>query len=289
MGKTKKDKVNKEKRGEIGQEQLYDLLISRELSWQAIILDLIRTEQLDPWNIDLIVLARKYIERIQELQELEKGSFFISSKVLLAAAILLRIKSEILHENIKDIDALLFDKKAKIDEIMKERVIIDFAEEEIPLIIPRSPLPRTKKVTLQELMSALDHAINTEQRRIKKKLISRRMHQDIDVAVFPRPIIDVRKKIKEIYLKIRDFFLRKNEKLTFTFIAGDKREEKIATFIPLLHLDTHKKIYLEQQKPFDEIYIWMHDKLPEHVKKLLTMSVEKEENIDKVKDKQHSS
>ena len=77
----------------VSQEQLYDLLLSRELSWQEIIYDLIASEQLDPWDIDLTFLASRYLDKIRQLEE---ASFFISSKVLLAASILLRIKSELL-------------------------------------------------------------------------------------------------------------------------------------------------------------------------------------------------
>ena len=109
--RDKKGKPEKEKDKRVGQEQVYDLLISRELSWQAIIYDLIRTEQLNPWDIDLAILANKYLETIQRLEELEEGNFHVSSKVLLAAAILLRMKSEILHENIKDIDEILFESR----------------------------------------------------------------------------------------------------------------------------------------------------------------------------------
>ncbi len=45
----------------IGSNELYNLLISRELSWQQILLDLIKSEQLDPWDIDLIILTKKYL------------------------------------------------------------------------------------------------------------------------------------------------------------------------------------------------------------------------------------
>jgi len=237
----------------IGQDQFYDMLVSRELSWQAIIYDLIKTEQLDPWNIDLVLLSKKYIEKIKELQEIEEGTFFISSKVLLAAALLLRIKSEVLHNSILSIDEILFNKKSKKDEIVGESRIIDFKEEEMPEILPRTPLPRGRKVTLQELMTALDKAINTEHRRIKKELTLRRAKYDIDI-VMPKKKIDIRQKIREIYEKIREFF-GKVDRLTYTMLAGTDRDERIACFLPVLHLDNQEKIILEQEKPFEEIDI----------------------------------
>lgn len=251
--------------GKVSQEQVYDMLVSREAGWQAIIYDLIKTEQLNPWDIDLVLLSRRYIERIQQLQEHEinEGTFFISSKVLLAAAILLRIKSEILHSNLKDIDELLFDRKKKArDETVDMNAVVDFADLEQDKfdIMPRTPLPRGRKVTLKELMTALDKAINTEHRRIKKVIASKSLRSSIDF-VLPKKGINIRQKIRQIYQKIRAFFSRgKSSKMTFTELAGTERNERIACFLPLLHLDTQKKINLEQPEPFSEIGIWLKRK-----------------------------
>ena len=104
------DKNNQAER--VGQNELYNLLVSRELSWQAIIYDLIKSEQLDPWDIDLVLLTQKYLEKIKELEE---ASFHVSSKILHAAAILLRIKSEILlSKYLKSLDEILFGKPCTI-------------------------------------------------------------------------------------------------------------------------------------------------------------------------------
>ncbi len=254
--------ARKEKtKGQVNSEQIYDLITSRELSWQAILLDLINSEQLDPWNIDLGILSNRYIEKIHELQE---SNFFVSSKVLLAAAILLRIKSEILHSRIRDIDELLFDdKKKKKDEIETITSIFELGEEEIPEIMPKTPLPRFRKITLNELMSALDVALNTETRRIKRELFFSRAERALGLAVFQKPLIDIRKKINEVYSKIKDFFVKNNEekKLLFSILAGQGREERIATFVPLLHLDHQNKIMLEQIQPFSEIEITLKEKI----------------------------
>lgn len=245
----------------ISQEQLYDMLISKEPSWQAIIYDLIRTEQLDPWDIDIEILAEKYLERLQFLQQ--ENVFFISSKVLLAAALLLKIKSEILHENIQAIDEMLFDKKkAKYDEIVNNSIIDFVLEDEHYEILPKTPLPRNRKITLQELMSALERAMKTEHRRIRKELIRNRANYEINF-VLPKKKIDIREKIKELYQKIKNFFSKnKDKKLTFTELVGTDREERIACFLPILHLDFQEKIILEQPTHFDEIEIYLHKNSP---------------------------
>lgn len=242
-----------EKSERIGQEQLYDMLLSRELSWQEIIYDLISSEQLDPWDIDLALLASKYLTIIQELEE---ANFFISSKVLLAASILLRIKSEmLLNRYMKSLDEILFGKPTS-EEKLPERIILD---EELPELLPKTPLPRLKKVSLQELMQALDRAIATETRRIRKEISQRQAMTNVGI-VLPKFRINIRDKIKEIYSKIKDFFKREpQQRLTFSMLAGTEKSERIATFVPLLYLDTQSRIFLEQQNHFDEIYIWLKE------------------------------
>src|SRR3989344_8417457 len=127
----------------IKQEQVHDILFNREIGWQEIIYDLINTEQLDPWDIDIMILTEKYLESIQKLEE---ADFLISSKVLLAASLLLRIKSEILlNQYIKSIDEILFGKKELLKKSNLERIELD---EQIPELIPKSPMPRFKRVSL---------------------------------------------------------------------------------------------------------------------------------------------
>lgn len=243
---TSKTQLN----GHVGQEQIHDLLFSEKLSWQAIIYDLINTEQLDPWDIDLGILAEKFLIKVRELEE---ANFFVSSKVLFAAALLLRIKSEILlHKYLPSLDDILFGReKEKIS--VQERLELD---EEIPGLMPRTPLPRLRKVSLQELMASLGKAINTEQRRIKRIVIERQREIEAGITL-PKRRINVHDKMEEIYKLIKKLFSEKNSKMAFSNIAGKSKEEKIEAFMPLLHLDTQHKVVLEQENQFDEIWVWM--------------------------------
>ena len=174
----------------VKQDQIHDLLFNREIGWQEIIYDLINTEQLDPWNINIIILTDRYLIKIQELEE---ADFFVSSKVLLAASLLLRIKSEILLDKyIKSIDEILFGKKDS-KKYISERIELD---EEIPLLIPKSPMPRFRKVTLKELMESLNKAINTENRRIKKEITNKNALIESSFSL-PKKKFNIKSKIKE--------------------------------------------------------------------------------------------
>ncbi len=234
----------------VGQEHIYNLLTGNDVSWQAIIYDLINTEQLDPWDLDLGLLANKYLEKIRLLEE---ANFFISSKVLYAASLLLRIKAEfLLDKYIKSLDEILYGKK-ELKKYKYERIEID--ENEIPLLVPKTPLPRFRKVTLNELISALDKAINTESRRIRNE-ISDKQREKITQIVFPRTKINMRDRINQVFSRVRGIFSEnKKTRIGFTELAGTEKDNRIATFLPLLHLDTQMKLGLEHEKHFEEIWI----------------------------------
>jgi len=242
--------MEKEANSTVNQDQIHNLLFNRELGWQEIIYDLINTEQLDPWNINIVILTDKYLEKIEGFEE---ADFFVSSKVLLAAALLLRIKSEILlNKYIKSIDEILFGKKQqKTYEL--ERIELD---EEIPELVPRSPIPRFKKVTLQELMESLNKAIATENRRIDKEILKKSALREVGISL-PKKTISIKDKIKEIYAKLFETLKEDKRRVGFTEFIGKEKEQRIISFAPLLHLENQKKVWLEQEKHFDEIYIWL--------------------------------
>ena len=72
-------------------ERVLDLLLKEsEITWQTILGDLVKSGEINPWDVNISELAKKYLEIIKKMQE---SNLFISGKVLLASAILLKIKS----------------------------------------------------------------------------------------------------------------------------------------------------------------------------------------------------
>ncbi len=283
------DPVNIEDKTEkIGQNQFYDIITSRKPGWQAIIYDLIHTEQLDPWDIDIIVLTEKYFERVLELEkeivdsdELEITDFYASSKVLLAASLLLRIKSEfLLNQHIKSIDELLFGKKEDKKYIV-ERIEID--EGDLPILIPKTPLPRQRRVTLTELMGALNNAINTESRRIKREVSIKRAQKlsEVDFPKFTR--IDLKDRIKHLYARVLTSLKKKAvnpekhmNKIGYSDLIGKGKEAKLASFLPLLHLSNVQRLWLEQENHLDEVWIYLYNYFNKNKDKF----IETQENLE---------
>ena len=103
------------------QDQIYDMLMKRdEITWQSLIYELVRSEQMNPWDIDVGLLARRYLETLKKMKEM---NFFISGKVVLASAILLKIKSyKLVEEDISNLDSILFKNEKEYD--------VDLTEEE---------------------------------------------------------------------------------------------------------------------------------------------------------------
>lgn len=255
----------------VGQEQIHGLLFGEQLSWQSIIYDLINTEQLDPWDIDLVLLANKYLEKLREIEE---ANLFVSSKVLFAAALLLRIKSEILlNQYLPSLDAILFGEKEE-KKYSQERLELD---EEIPDLVPRTPLPRFRKVTLQELMEALGKAVKTENRRVERVVTLRQRELETAISL-PKHTINIKDRIQEIYNKLKGIIAKKKEKLSFSELSREHSGDRVSAFVPLLHLDYQHKILLEQEAHLEEIWIWLkshHEEVHSEELKKMREEVEK--------------
>jgi segregation and condensation protein A len=259
--------------------QIYNVVTGKDPSWHDVIYELIHSEQLDPWDVDIGLLCKSYFEKIRELEE---NNFYISSNLLLAAALLLRIKSEfLLNKYIREIDNVLYNRDEKIDKII-ERIEID--EGEIPILSPRTPMSRFKKVTLNELMSALDNAIKTENRRINREIEKTQAGRLSYVDIPKVRRINIRERIRQFYARVLTTFKNKKSeiKLPYSHFTGNNKEEKVACFLPMLHLSNNNRLWLEQEGHFEEIYMYLYDvykqKFPDD-KEMASLKEEVEEEL----------
>ncbi len=230
------------------QDQILDMLLKKdELTWQDILYDLVKSERMSPWDVDVSLLSKKYLETVRKIKE---TNFFVSGKVILASAILLKIKSnKLLTENIANFDNQLFDQN--------EEEYIEGLEEEQTQLQPRltikTPITRKRKVSIQDLVSALEKALEVDTRRKIRREIYETIPENLEI---PQKKIDLGEKVKEIYGKVVNFFNTKKGDLTFTqLVPSNSREDKVFTFVPLLHLENQNKINMSQRESFGEINI----------------------------------
>ncbi len=233
-------------------DKILEMLVDKdEVTWQTLIYELVRSDNMDPWNIDVSKLSQKYIQTLRTMKE---HDFRISGKVLLAAAILLKIQSnQLVGEDLGELDRMLAGEQMTDEEFYdslgseedKDQIVY-----EIPALMPRTPLPRKRKVSVYDLVKALQKALE-----VKKRRIIGRAPPDI---VLPEKNKDIVLIIKDVYGRIVDYFTTSHSKtMTFSSLLTEnaKREEKIHTFIPILHLTHQRKIDLIQKEPFGEIHI----------------------------------
>ncbi len=239
-------------------EKIFQLVIEQEeVTWKTLLYDLVKMEGMNPWNIDISLLTKRYIQLVKDLQE---HDLRISGKVLLAAAILLKIKSTHLIENdISNLDRLF----NQTDEELTEEELFDEIEDGISgkkekqtyQLIPRNPQPRDRKVSIHDLVQALQKAMESKKRALaKQRPVKYQM---------PKRKIDIVAAIYDLYHKISYYTTKKNVKeLTFSELlpARASKQEKAYTFLPLLHLENQRKVETNQKAPFAEIYIKLLNK-----------------------------
>src|SRR3989344_1315036 len=241
----------------MSQDRILNLLMQKdEITWQTILNDLIKSGEINPWDIDISILANKYIETVKKMQE---ANLFISGKVLLASAILLKIKSEkLITEGIGTLDNLMFPPPMEeLDQFLdprSKRIILDVE----PRLTIKTPQARKRRVQINDLIDALEKALEVNERRLIRVAERNRIPENLKI---PEKPVDITLIIKNLYDKIKLTFIKKPS-LTFTeLVLSNRKEDKIATFVPLLHLVTQEKIDLNQEQHFGEIEIKLTQKL----------------------------
>ncbi|MBR9683540.1 segregation/condensation protein A [Candidatus Woesearchaeota archaeon] len=238
------------------QEKIFDLILNQDdVTWKSLLYDLVKTEQMDPWDVNITLLTQKYVETIKQLKETDLK---LSGKVLLAAAVLLKMKThKLLNEDIEELDRLF----ASTEETDDDEFFSEFTEdlftknqrdlEQKYSLIPRQPQPRTRKVSIHDLVDALQKAMETKKRSLVRQ-------KPLKFEVHLKNRFDIVEGIRDIYARIKYFFQApKGKNMTFSQLLppNAQKNDKVFTFIPLLHLENQRKVHTHQPKHFGEIFI----------------------------------
>ncbi|MGM5485154.1 MAG: segregation/condensation protein A [Nanobdellota archaeon] len=242
-------------------DQIFDILMKEdEITWKSIIFDLVKKEDMDPWDLDISLLSKRFMDMVKKLQEMD---FRIGGRVILAAAMLLRFKSnKLMDEDLNELDKLMAmdeDTQEQFYEELAQEMEEQPGEDEGPSgkkedyrLIPRAPQPRKRKISVYDLVDALDKALEVKTRREK------RQPDEAPEVKAPEKSIDISVLIDDLYNQIRDYYTSRQEPLTFSsLLPSDSVEDKVYTFIPLLHLTNQRKVDLDQKEHFGEINIHM--------------------------------
>jgi len=200
-----------------------------------ILLQLVTMGKVDPWNIDIVDLTEKYIERIREMQDLDLR---ISARAILAASILLRMKTE----------ALLYGNGEEEEEKEEERIRV-----EVEPYVP--PLRRVERYyTLDDLIEALMDALEEAEKKKPRKKKKVEIEEEIFVVDDFR--VDIEKHVNRLYEIVKELYEETKEKIPFWELIFDPTPKIVArTFLYLLFLANMGKVELIQEEPFGEIFV----------------------------------
>jgi len=232
------------------QDFVYDLIFQDDdVTWQSVIYELAREGKIDPWDIDVSILAVEYLQMVRKLKEM---NFRLSGKIILAAAVLLKMKAE--RIGLEQLYLLMNPPEPELmdgDELELEK---HFTKAELQ---SRIPLPRKRKVTIFELVESLKKAIEVDERRRMRVL---------DLKPAPR-LLNIKKpdifsKIQVVFSKLKDLMKKfKNKLIPFDeIIPSTDKKDIIWTLIPLLHLANQGKIEFVQEEAFGKIFIKTSEK-----------------------------
>jgi len=233
-------------------DQILDLVFSEgEISWQSMLLDLVEQEQMDPWNIDVSKLSRSFLDLLIKMKELD---FRITGKVVLASAILLKLKSErLMDEDIMALDNLIngAEDAYGYDEAFDGMIPFEENEHEvIPKIVPKTPQPRKRKISVYDLVEALEKALDVEERR--------KTFEKIPEVKAPEKSRDISEVMDELFVQVQSHYKKSKKKNSLSFdqlVPSENREDKVFTFVPLLHLENARKVEMFQKQSFGNINI----------------------------------
>ena len=215
-------------------------------TWRELLSELVEKRELDPWDIDIAAVVEGYMDVIKDMKVLDLR---VPANIVLAAAILLRMKSDTLSIfNNYNNDGLA--------EELEAHEHVHVSPEQTEGLVPKLRMQPRRKITLQELMDALDSAL-------KMEIVRAARHQS--ESYVPSQIIiredDIDRKMETV-LKLLANSADRDGLATFGGISkgfGSVESIILDLFMPLLFLSQNGKVLLLQEEFFNEIFIKLED------------------------------
>ncbi len=206
-------------------------------TWKELIMMLVETNKLDPWNIDITKVVDSYIETVNKMKLLD---LFMPANVIFAASVLLRIKSDTMR---------FFEEPS--DEFYEGDIASRPERPEVEVLVPRARHQPPAKITLQQLMDALDDAIKLEAKRVERdRVVSEPIKFNIEIE-------DIDEKIDGVLKLVRDnadlYGMTSFKSVSRYFPDGYGL--LMDFFVPLLYLQNRGDVIMTQEDFFGEIVI----------------------------------
>lgn len=230
---------------------LVDLI--EQPAWKTILIELVKTERMNPWHVDIADLADKYLQKINSLSGTDLR---LPANAILASAILLRFKANVLRlSEIGDEQELL----------AKSRFMSPEEKAAFEALLPElKDIRRIKegKVTIEELVSSIEKMLQRAKKTTDMSILKReRVKFDIPFSDF-----DIEEAMDKVYKRITKSADSQGLVLFSRILKENMDNEGIVrTFIPCLFLTNKGKINMWQEVFFGEIFLSLNaEKAPEN-------------------------
>ncbi|MEM0149745.1 MAG: ScpA family protein [Candidatus Micrarchaeaceae archaeon] len=215
-------------------------------TWRELLSELVERRELDPWDIDIAAVVEGYMDVIKDMKVLDLR---VPANIVLAAAILLRMKSDTLS---------VFDgyNDGGLEEEIEVHERMHLSPEQTDGLVPKLRMQPRRKITLQELMDALDSALKMEVANAAKRQSESYAPQQIVIRED-----DIDRKMEAVLKILANSVDRKGFSTFGGMSKGFDSVESIILdlFVPLLFLAQNGKVVLIQEEFFNEIFIKLED------------------------------
>jgi len=202
-----------------------------------ILVSLAKNGEIDPWDIDIVDVTDKFLAQVAELEKLDLR---VSSRTLLFASILLRMKADALEESEpQDLDE---------EELLDEDLRACF-----PALKPKVRRYAKRRVTLSELIHELKKATKRKEKSDVRRLIQLQ-EQEFDAFAVAHTE-DIERQVKRVQRELKRRFGKQDQVLFSELVIDNTAEHIVQTYIPLLFMATRRQIQLEQKELFGDILI----------------------------------
>ncbi|MDD3083454.1 MAG: segregation/condensation protein A [Candidatus ainarchaeum sp.] len=213
---------------------LVDLI--EQPAWKTILIDLVKSNKMNPWDIDVSLLTEKYIEKINNL---DTCSLHVPANAILACAILVKTKSRYLK--LSSIDDDVDD-----NNVLTEEQKIHLLEEIPDLMASRSM--REGRISLDELVESIEGII-------QNTTPSKSSFRDIPKMEFNFDTISIEKRLEEVLDLIKQKVDSQGLVMFNSLLNRKDNETIINTFLPVLFLMNSGKILVYQEEFFGDIFV----------------------------------
>lgn len=211
--------------------------IVRKPSWKQLLCELVVSEKLDPWDIDITRVADGFFKMVKSM---EKTDFHIPANIILACAILLKYKSNALR---------VFEEPAEAFEEPEPLVFED--EGEIPALRIKARIPPKAHISLDELIGEMEKAMKYDDVEMAPRV--RAKHREtVEITL---PDYDIEKEMKDLYSRMENKADSEGLVLFSSLVSKSTPVETVLTLAPLLHLAQEKAVGLKQDAMWGEIFI----------------------------------